>query len=99
MTNRLDLVDTNAAGHIAIGGVDALKLTQQYGTPLIAYDTGAIRRQIRSFQRVFEDLNIAHRVVYASKAFSSLAMYQLAAESNIGCDVVSGGELYAALKG
>lgn len=99
MTNRLDLVDTNAAGHIAIGGVDALKLTQQYGTPLIAYDTGTIRRQIRSFQRVFEDLNIAHRVVYASKAFSSLAMYQLAAESNIGCDVVSGGELYAALKG
>ncbi|MBU5308879.1 diaminopimelate decarboxylase [Ligilactobacillus saerimneri] len=99
MTNRLDLVDINAAGHIAIGGVDALKLTQQYGTPLIAYDTGAIRRQIRSFQRVFEDLNIAHRVVYASKAFSSLAMYQLAAESNIGCDVVSGGELYAALKG
>lgn len=79
--------------------MDALKLTQQYGTPLIAYDTGAIRRQIRSFQRVFEDLNIAHRVVYASKAFSSLAMYQLAAESNIGCDVVSGGELYAALKG
>ena len=99
MTNRLDLVDTNAAGHIAIGGVDALKLTQQYGTPLIAYDTGAIRRQIRSFQRVFKDLNIAHRVVYASKAFSSLAMYQLAAESNIGCDVVSGGELYAALTG
>ena len=35
MTNRLDLVDTNAAGHIAIGGVDALKLTQQYGTPLV----------------------------------------------------------------
>ena len=94
-----NLVETNEAGNVAIGGVDSIELAKEYGTPLIAYDAGMIRRQIRSFQRIFEESNVPHRIIYASKAFSSLAMYRLASESNIGCDVVSGGELYAALRG
>lgn len=38
-------------------------------------------------------------VSYASKAFSALAMYQLINKYGLGCDIVSGGELYTALKG
>ena len=37
-------------------------------------------------------------VLYASKAFSCEAIYRIAAQENIGVDVVSGGELYTALK-
>ena len=37
-------------------------------------------------------------VVYASKAFSSVALFKLLAAQGIGFDVVSGGELYCAMK-
>ena len=37
-------------------------------------------------------------VLYASKAFSCMAIYRIAAQENIGVDVVSGGELYTAVK-
>ena len=35
--------------------------------------------------------------MYASKAFSCKEMYRIIAEEGLGCDVVSGGELYTAL--
>ena len=37
-------------------------------------------------------------VVYASKAFSSIALFRLLSSLGIGLDVVSGGELYGAVK-
>ena len=37
-------------------------------------------------------------VLYASKAFSCMAIYRIAEQEGIGVDVVSGGELYTALK-
>ena len=37
---------TNAAGHLSIGGVDANELAQRFGTPLYAYDVGAMRQQM-----------------------------------------------------
>ena len=30
-----DSTDTNAAGHLTIGGCDATDLVEQYGTPLV----------------------------------------------------------------
>ncbi|HIW89219.1 MAG TPA: diaminopimelate decarboxylase [Candidatus Ligilactobacillus excrementipullorum] len=84
---------------LQVGGVNALKLAANYGTPLIAYDVGAIKQQIQSFREAFIRAGIKYRIVYASKAFSSLAMYRLLANEGVGCDVVSGGELYAALRG
>lgn len=37
-----------------------------------------------------------YQISYASKAFATVAMYQLIAQEHIHCDVVSGGELYTA---
>lgn len=36
-------------------------------------------------------------VLYASKAFSTKAIYKIVQEEGLGADVVSGGELYTAL--
>ena len=36
-------------------------------------------------------------MAYASKAFSSIAMFQLAKEEGLSLDVVSGGELHTAI--
>ncbi|TVV29281.1 diaminopimelate decarboxylase [Weissella cibaria] len=89
---------TNAAGHLRIGGVDANELAQRFGTPLYAYDVGAMRQQMRDFKRVFEERHLNYAVSYASKAFATIAMYEVAAQEGMHIDVVSGGEIYTALR-
>lgn len=88
-------VDGN--GQLAIGGVTATELANTYGTPLFVYDTALIKERARAFIQTFERAGVKAQVAYASKAFSSIAMYQLAAEEGLSLDVVSGGELYTAL--
>ena len=85
-------------GHLTIGGVDTVELVEQYGTPLFVYDTALIRKRARGFKETFEKLGVTAQVAYASKAFACVAAYQLAAQENLSLDVVSGGELYTAIK-
>jgi diaminopimelate decarboxylase len=85
-------------GHLTIGGVDTVELVKQYGTPLFVYDTSLIRKRARGFKDTFEKLGVTAQVAYASKAFACVAAYQLAAQENLSLDVVSGGELYTAIK-
>ncbi len=99
LTKLADTIAINQSGHLEISGVDSLKLVKQFGTPLIAYDVKQIKAKIKHFKQAFETAKVPFRVTYASKAFSALAMYRLVARQGLGCDVVSGGELYAALKG
>ncbi|WP_321384167.1 diaminopimelate decarboxylase [uncultured Enterococcus sp.] len=89
----------NEEDHLVIGGCDTTKLAEKYGTPLFIYDVAHIREKARGFKRTLDELGVKNKVVYASKAFGCLAMYKLLEEENLGCDVVSGGELYTALKG
>lgn len=89
----------NEKDHLVIGGCDTTELAEKYGTPLFIYDVAHIREKARGFKRTLDELGIKNKVVYASKAFGCLAMYKLLEEESLGCDVVSGGELYTALKG
>ena len=88
----------NEQGHLTIGGVDTTFLAQQYGTPLFIYDTALIRKRARGFIDTFKKLGVTAQVAYASKAFACVAAYQLAAQENLSLDVVSGGELFTAIK-
>lgn len=98
MNQQITAQQLNAAGHLTIGGCDALELAHEYGTPLVVYDVAQIRQQIRSFRKVFEENNVDYAVSYASKAFAAIAMYQVAAVEQAHVDVVSAGELYTAIK-
>lgn len=98
MNEQLTDNQINAAGHLTIGGCDAIELAHKYGTPLVVYDVSKIRDQIRRFEKVFNTNHVDHAVSYASKAFAAVAMYQVAAVEGAHIDVVSGGELYTALK-
>lgn len=88
----------NEQGHLTIGGVDTVELAKQYGTPLFVYDIALIRERARGFIDTFKKLGVEAQVAYASKAFACIAVYQLAKEENLSLDVVSGGELYTAIK-
>ncbi|MGM7721318.1 diaminopimelate decarboxylase [Metabacillus sp. Hm71] len=87
----------NDAGHLEIGGVDTVTLAKEFGTPLYIYDVALIRERARSFKQAFENMGVKAQVAYASKAFSSIAMFQLINEEGLSLDVVSGGELFTAI--
>ena len=84
--------------HLHIGGIDALQLIEKYGTPLFVYDVEKIRENARAFVRTFEETGIPFQVAYASKAFSSIAMLQVAKQEGLSLDVVSQGELHTAME-
>jgi len=95
LTGTLKINDTD---HLEIGGIDTVSLAAKYGTPLYVYDVAQIRSKCRQFKKAFEDNHFSYQVAYASKAFSTLAIYQVVKEEGCSVDVVSGGELYTALK-
>ncbi|RKQ37711.1 diaminopimelate decarboxylase [Oceanobacillus halophilus] len=88
----------NDNGHLEIGGIDTVQLAEKYGTPLYVYDVSIIRQNARDFVNTFQNLGVKAKVAYASKAFSSIAMLQVAKQENLCLDVVSEGELYTALQ-
>jgi len=88
----------NSLGHLEVGGCDTVGLAKEFGTPLFVYDVALIRNQIRHFRSVFLKNQIRGQIAYAGKAFSSIAILQLILEEGMALDVVSGGELYTALK-
>lgn len=88
----------NEQGNLTIGGVDATTLAEKYGTPLYVYDVSLIRKNAQSFIQAFKNLGVPSKVAYASKAFSSIAMLQVAKQEDLHLDVVSEGELYTALQ-
>ena len=97
--NYRDTLKVNAAGHLEIGGMDTTELAKKFGTPLYVLDEKYIRDMCSAYRAALEE-NYAGNglVLYASKAFSCMAIYKIADEEKIGIDVVSGGELFTALK-
>ena len=82
----------------SIGGVSVTELKNKYQTPLYVMDEQAIRTQCQKFMTSFKDDTLATEVIYASKAFLTLQMCQLIQQEGLSLDVVSGGELYTAVK-
>lgn len=87
----------NAGGHLEVGGCDVAGLAGEFGTPLFIYDEQEIRSRCREYRRAFESRAEGARIIYASKAFACLALFQLMAEEGLSLDVASGGELFTAL--
>ena len=97
--NARDTLKINEKGHLEIGGADSVELASKFGTPLYVFDEAYIRKMMRVYKDTLErEYNGNGLVLYASKAFSCQAIYRIADQENIGVDVVSGGELYTALK-
>lgn len=76
--------------------VSVTKLAEEYGTPLYIYSAATFRRHFEAFDSAFEGLD--HLTCYSVKANSNLSVLKMLGEAGAGMDVVSGGELYRALK-
>ena len=89
----------NKKNHLEIGGCDCIELAEKYGTPLYVLDEGLIRENCCIYKNAL-DRNYKGNgmVLYASKAFCTMAMCKIVEQEGLGLDVVSGGELYTAVK-
>ncbi|MCX7843189.1 MAG: diaminopimelate decarboxylase [Clostridia bacterium] len=89
----------NSQGHLEIGGCDCVELAKEYGTPLYVMDEGLIRKNCRTYKNAMDNYyNGNGLVLFASKAFCTMAICRIAQQEGLGLDVVSGGELYTAIK-
>jgi diaminopimelate decarboxylase len=83
-------------GKLFCDGVSLEDTAREFGTPLYVYSRALIEENFRRFDSAFA--SIPHLVCYAAKANSSLAVLTLLSRLGSGADVVSGGELRAALQ-
>ncbi len=88
----------NVREHLEIGGCDTVELAETFGTPLYIMDEALIRENCRRYQEALQSSYPRGEILYAGKAFLIKAMAALVAEEGLGLDVVSGGEIFTAIK-
>ncbi|MBI4744172.1 MAG: diaminopimelate decarboxylase [Actinobacteria bacterium] len=86
----------NQNNHLEIGGCDVVELAKEFGTPLFIVDEETVRAQCRSYKDAFFSRSPNVEIIYASKAFISLAICQIISQEGLSIDVSSGGELFVA---
>lgn len=85
-------------GILHFNNISTVDMAKKYGTPLYLLSHDLIKSRCEELKTSFLEKYDNVRAVYAGKAFSSLAMCKIIDREDIGLDVVSGGELYTAIK-
>ena len=79
-------------------GCNTVELAKKYGTPLYVYSENDIIKKCNELKECFLNKYENTRAAYASKAFSCMAIYKLMEREGMCLDIVSGGELYTAIR-
>jgi diaminopimelate decarboxylase len=84
---------------LEIGGCDIKNLVEQFGSPLYILDESTIRTACQQYRDSLKKYYGGESlVIYASKAWSCLAVCAIVTSEGLGLDVVSGGEIYTSLE-
>ena len=83
-------------GGLRCEGVALDEIAREAGTPTYVYSHAAIARAYTELDEAFSGLD--HLVCYAVKANGNLAVLRALASLGAGADIVSGGELYRAMR-
>ncbi len=84
------------AGELFAEEVPVRKLADKYGTPLYVYSYNTLLRHFHAYDSAFD--GYPHVICFAVKANPNTAILRLFAKNGGGADIVSGGELFVALK-
>jgi len=76
--------------------VPVARIADEIGTPLYIYSRETLERHFKIFQEPFA--GVEHLICFSMKACSNLTVLRIFAELGGGVDIVSGGELFRALK-
>ncbi len=77
---------------------DMVELAKTFGTPLYVMSEDRIKDKCKDIRENFLNKYPNTRAAYASKAFTTMTMCKIIEREGLGLDVVSGGELYTAIK-
>jgi diaminopimelate decarboxylase len=83
-------------GELYCENVPLARIAKEVGTPCYVYSHHTLVRHLRAYDGAFQ--SIPHILAFAMKANSNLAILRLMAKEGSGVDIVSGGELYRALR-
>lgn len=83
-------------GTLHCGEVSLEEIAEKVGTPFYCYSLPTLRRHINAFEEPLSGVD--HQTCFAMKANANLAILSYMAHRGLGADVVSGGDLYRALK-
>src|SRR5205807_4620831 len=83
-------------GKLYCEDVDLAHAAEKFGTPLYIYSAGTILDHYTRLGAALAPLD--HLICYAVKANSNRAILKLLADAGAGFDIVSGGELFRAIK-
>lgn len=83
-------------GRLCCEEVPLENIAQEVGTPFYCYSHATLSRHFQAFDKAFADID--HLTCFSVKSCSNIAILQLFASMGSGMDIVSGGELYRALK-
>jgi diaminopimelate decarboxylase len=86
----------DGTGGLCLEEVPLAEIAARYGTPTYVYSRAGIEARYAGIDAAFAGR--PHTVCYAVKANPSLAVLDALARLGAGADVVSGGELYRALR-
>lgn len=83
-------------GEMFAEAVPLKKIAKEVGTPAYVYSLATLKRHFRVFDQAFKA--VRHIVCFSVKANSNIALLKAFAKEGSGFDIVSGGELFRALK-
>lgn len=86
-------------GQLLLSGIPATELAQEFGTPAFFLDEADFRSRAKQWGEALQESfgENAGTVYYAAKAFICVEVARWVAQSGIGLDVCTGGELAVAL--
>jgi diaminopimelate decarboxylase len=83
-------------GALACEGVSLERVAAEVGTPAYVYSASVVRDRYQKLDAALAPM--PHRIHYTLKANSNRGLLDVLRELGAGVDVVSGGELYRALR-
>lgn len=85
-------------GTLMVGGCRLDAIAEQFGTPAIVVDEGALRQRAADYLATFRERWPRSDVAFASKSFPCTAVQRVMAAEGLHLDVAGGGEILSALK-
>lgn len=83
-------------GRLMCDSVPLEDVIKEFGTPLYIYSGGLFEQNLQRFRKAFRDLSPL--ICYSVKSNSCGPLLQLVKQNGLGADIVSGGELYRAIR-
>ncbi len=83
-------------GELYCEQVPVRRIVEEFGTPIFIYSRGTLERHFKIFEEPFS--NVPHLICFSMKACSNLAILRIFSNLGGGVDIVSGGELFRALR-